>query len=67
MNIFYFSRPPNNSTTTNSPRNNERHKGVHHSSDNTVFVSIPTNNTRDKHVTAALRRIEQEKDNSDEL
>jgi hypothetical protein len=63
-------RLPNNNATS-SPRStvghNERHKGVHHSSDNSLFVNIPTNNPRDKHVSAALKRIQQEKDNCDEL
>jgi hypothetical protein len=47
--------------------NNDRHKGVHHLSDNSVFVNISTQNSRDKHVSAALKRIQQEQDNFDEL
>jgi hypothetical protein len=54
----------NNRTTMN---NNDRHKGVHHLSDNSVFVNISTQNSRDKHVSAALKRIQQEQDNFDEL
>ena len=69
------SRPlnPNNN---NSPQNNrsprvgtERAKGAYQSSDNNVIVNIPNNNnsSRDKHVSAALKRIQQEQDEFDEL
>ena len=52
-------------TTTKNP---ERHKGAHHLSDNSVFVNISSqNSSRDKHVTAALKRIQQEQDDFDEL
>jgi hypothetical protein len=47
--------------------NNSRHKGIHHLSDNSVFVNIATQNSREKHVSAALERIQREKDNFDEL
>lgn len=47
--------------------NNGRHKGVHHLSDNSVFVNITTQNSREKHVSAALERIQREKDQFDEL
>jgi hypothetical protein len=64
------SQPITNSTSESpltTPRNNERHKGVHHLTDNSVFVNISSQNSRDKHVSAALKRIQQEKDNFDEL
>jgi hypothetical protein len=47
--------------------NTERHKGVHHLTDNSAFVNISTQNSRDKHVSAALKRLQQEQDNFDEL
>jgi len=47
--------------------NNGRHKGIHHLSDNSVFVNIATQNSREKHVSAALERIQREKDDFDEL
>ena len=47
--------------------NNGRHKGAHHLSDNSVFVNITTQNSREKHVSAALERIQREKDEFDEL
>lgn len=53
--------------TRTTMTNNERHKGVHHLSDNSVFVNITTQNTRDKHVSAALKRIQREKEDFDEL
>jgi len=53
--------------TQTTSRNTERHKGVHHLTDNSVFVSIPTQNSREKHVSAALKRLQQEQDNFDEL
>ncbi|CAF2320118.1 unnamed protein product [Rotaria sp. Silwood2] len=46
---------------------NGRHKGIHHLSDNSVFVNIATNNSREKHVSAALERIRRERDDFDEL
>lgn len=64
----------NNSDDSNSSQtsrtkiwNNGRNNGVHHVSDSNVFVSITTQNSRDKHVSAALERIQREKDNFDEL
>ena len=60
--IFYFR----SQSTTSSP-NSGRHKGAHHLSDNSVFVNIPTQSSREKHVSAALKRIQREKDNFDEL
>jgi hypothetical protein len=47
--------------------NNARHKGIHHLSDNSVFVNITAQTSREKHVSAALERIQREKDNFDEL
>ncbi|CAF1108464.1 unnamed protein product [Rotaria sordida] len=48
-------------------RNNGRHKGIHHLSDNSVFVNITANNSREKHISAALERIRRERDDFDEL
>ncbi|CAF0789626.1 unnamed protein product [Adineta steineri] len=47
--------------------NNERHKGIHHLSDNSAFVNITTQNSREKYISTALQRIQREKDNFDEL
>jgi len=58
---------PSNSTPPTMSKN-DRHKGVHHLTDNSAFVNISTQNiSRDKHVSAALKRLQQEQDNSDEL
>lgn len=59
----------NNSSDTNytTMKNPDRHKGAHHLSDNSVFVNISSQNSREKHVTAALKRIQQEQDDFDEL
>jgi len=46
---------------------NGRNDGAHRISDSNVFVSISSQNSRDKHVSAALERIQREKDNFDEL
>ena len=68
----FFSSQSNDNT--NSPRNNrrttenpERHKGVHHLSDNSVLSNITKHNSREKYITAALERIQREKDDFDEL
>lgn len=47
----------------------ERAKGAYQSSDSNVIINIPNNNnsSRDKHVSAALKRIQQEQDEFDEL
>ncbi|UJR23752.1 hypothetical protein I4U23_026729 [Adineta vaga] len=58
------STSTNDRTTT---RINDRHRGVHHLSDNSVFVNVMTQNSREKYVSTALQRIQREKDNSDEL
>lgn len=54
-------------TTRTATENNQRHKGSHNLSGNNVFVNVTTQNTRDKHVSAALKRIQQEKEDFDEL
>jgi hypothetical protein len=47
--------------------NNGRHKDIHHLSHNSVFVNITPQNQREKHISAALERIQREKDDFDEL
>jgi hypothetical protein len=48
-------------------RHHGRTNGTHVLSDNSIFVSITSQNSRDKHVSAALQRIQREKDDFDEL
>lgn len=55
---------PNSRTTI---WNNGRPKAIHQLSDNSVFVNIPTNSSREKHISAALERIRRERDDFDEL
>ncbi|CAF2444433.1 unnamed protein product [Rotaria sp. Silwood2] len=54
----------NNRTTT---RNNEQPTSAHHRSDNSVFLNNTTYNSREKYISAALERIQREKDDFDEL
>ncbi|CAF0744521.1 unnamed protein product [Rotaria sordida] len=54
----------NNCTTS---RNNEQHTSAHHLSDNSVLSNITKHNSREKYITAALERIQREKDDFDEL
>jgi hypothetical protein len=67
----YFSSNNNDTKSSENNRttiwNNERHKGVHHLSDNSAFVNITTQASREKHVSTALQRLQREKDNFDEL
>ena len=63
-----FSNDTHTSDNNHSTmRTNERHKGVHHLSDNSVFVNVTTQNSREKHVSAALKRLQRENDAFDEL
>ncbi|CAF3470923.1 unnamed protein product [Rotaria sp. Silwood1] len=69
-----ISNDNNSDDDSNSSQNgrttvwsNGRHKGIHHLSDNSVFVNIATNNPREKHISAALERIRRERDDFDEL
>ncbi|CAF1293445.1 unnamed protein product [Adineta ricciae] len=54
-------------STRTTMRNNDRHRGAHHLSDNSVFVNIMSQNSREKYISTALQRIQREKDNFDEL
>ncbi|CAF1198850.1 unnamed protein product [Adineta steineri] len=65
----YSSNDDNNNDLNSSQNtrttiwNNGRHKDIHHLSDN----NITAQNQREKHISAALQRIQQEKDDFDEL
>ncbi|CAF3452980.1 unnamed protein product [Rotaria sp. Silwood1] len=54
----------NNRTTS---QNNEQHTNAYHLSDNSVFLNMTKHNSRDKYISAALERIQREKDDFDEL
>ena len=47
--------------------NNRQHKESYYVSDNSIFVNVTTKNSREKHISAALERIQRERDNFDEL
>lgn len=46
---------------------NGRNRNKNYQTDNNLFVNIATQNSREKHISVALKRIEREKEDFDEL
>ena len=69
--LNFNSQSSDESVSSSASRNTSLHHGKsngnHPVSENSVFVTIPNQTSRDKHVYAALERIQREKDDFDEL